>query len=163
MPISLHPTWHPMMVHMAVGFTLGSSLLIIIGAIAEGLKYRDFAVKLTYPIHVMLLLAIISLVAAAASALADFPAATFSASPWFKFKTIVTIIVFFIYSGMYLLVALVTDRIWRSKAALSYMVVLAIVGAFLVASLGAAGGYMEYGHSVLEPLLRILGLPMPRG
>ena len=162
MPVTLHPTWHPLFVHVAIGFTLGASLLVIVGAIAKGIGYKEFTLRLTYPLHVLLLLSIIFLVLAAGSALMDFPASAFAASPWFKFKTIISIITFFIYSGMYLLVALRAEDIWGSPASLAYMVVLAIAGGFLVFVLGAAGGYMAYGHSVLESVLKAMGLPLPR-
>ena len=162
MPLSLHPTWHPMLVHFAVGSTLASSLLVIIGLVAKYSGYKDITRKLTFPLHLALLFSLITLVLACASALMDFPASTFAASSWFRFKTMVSIATFFVYSGMYLLVALRKENVWENNACLAYLVILALLGGGLVTTLSAAGGYLEYGHSVLEPVLKTLGLPMPR-
>lgn len=162
MPISLHPTWHPMLAHFAVGFTMGTSILVVIGFIARLLGFKEFPKKLTYPLHVLALLSLISLVIVSASTLMDFPAASFAASPWFKLKTSFAILTFFVYTGVYTMVMLRRDRIWENPMNLAFMVALAVVGGFTVSVLGAAGGYLEYGHSILEPVLRALGFPMPR-
>ena len=162
MPVSFHPAWHPISAHFAVGFTVGTSLLVIIGLIARLLGYRDFARKLTAPIHVASLLSLITLVLVVAGALVDFPSSTFAASPWFKLKTHLAVIAFAVYAGLYTTVMLKRERIWDSPALLAYVVVLALLGSGVISVLGAAGGYLAYGHSVLEPLLKLVGFPLPR-
>ncbi|GEM_PF-1838613 len=162
MPITLHPAWHPIMAHFAVGFSMGASLLVMVGLAAILFNNNGFAKRLTYPLSIMLLLSLISLAITGASAMIDFPAATFAASPWFKFKTTFEILAFFVYMGMYYTVLLKNEGLWEDKTSLTYMIVLAAIGAFTISVLGAAGGYLAVGHSVLEPLLEMLGLPMPR-
>jgi len=148
--------------HFAVGFAMGASLLVIIGLIAKLIGKRDFAEKLSYPVHVMSLLSLFALILACASAVIDFPTATFAASPWFRFKTTMAILSFFIYAAMYYVFMLKRQEVWTDNAATAYVVVLAIVGGLTISLLGAAGGYMVQGHSVLDFLLKAFGVPMPR-
>ncbi len=159
MPVTLYPGWHAISAHFAVGFTVGTSILVVVGLLARLLGYREFAAKLTAPLHAMLLLALVSFTLACATVLADFPAATLAASPWFRFKALVAVVAFFTYTGMYMLVALRRERVWENTLLLAYTTALALLGGFLVAVLGAAGGMLSSGHTVLKPVLAALGLP----
>ncbi len=162
MPVTFHQAWHLITAHFAVGLTLATTLLVIIGFIARVIGYRDFARKLAYPIHVTALLSLIALVLVVLGALADFPAASFAASPWFKLKMEFAVTVFAVHAGLYMTVMLSGERIWDSPPMLAYTLILALLGGFMIMVLGAAGGYLAYGHSVLEPLLRSQGFPLPR-
>jgi len=163
MPISLHPVWHPIAAHFAVGLTMTVSLLVIVGLIARIIGKREFAEHwLTKPIHVLSLLSVWAIIIVGASAMVDFPASAFAASAWFRFKTTFAIAAFFTYLGIYYAVMARKEKVWSDNATLTYTVILALIGAFLVTALGAAGGYLSQGHSVMEPLLKLLGLPMPR-
>jgi hypothetical protein len=162
-PISLHPVWHPLTAHFAIGLTMSVSGLIIVGLIARLIGKRDFAEHwLTKPIHVASLLSIWAIIIVGATAMIDFPASAFAASAWFRFKTTMAIASFFIYLGIYYTVASRGEKMWSDNASLAYTVILALLGAFAITLLGAAGGYLTYGHSVMEPLLKMMGLPMPR-
>lgn len=163
MPISLHPSWHPIAAHFAVGLAMAASLLAIVGLIARIAGRKEFAEKwLTKPLHVTALLTLWALILVGVSVMADFPASAFAASAWFRFKTTLAIASFFIYMGMYYTMVIRGERVWSDNASLAYLAVLAAIGAFTITVLGAAGGYLSQGHSVMEPLLKMLGLPMPR-
>ncbi|MDK2372888.1 MAG: hypothetical protein QI197_05870 [Candidatus Korarchaeota archaeon] len=162
MSLVIHSAWHSMSSHFAVGFAAGSSLLIVVGLVAELMNKRELSSKLSYPIHVMSFLSLLSILVTCAAAITDFPTGTFVASPWFRFKTTLAIVSFFVYTAIYYMFSVMGREIWKDRVALTYAVILAILGGFTVSLLGAAGGYMAQGHSVLEFLLRALGVPMSR-
>ncbi len=156
--VTLYTPWHSITAHFGVAIPVTASILVIIALIAKLCGREDFARRLTYPIRVFLLLSMISLVLACAGALIDFPASAFASSPLFSFKTTFAIITFFVYAGMYYTVTLKDEEIWNTKLCLAYLIVLAVVGLFTVSTLGAVGGYLGKGHTVLEFVLRAFGL-----
>ncbi|MDO9565731.1 MAG: hypothetical protein Q7J15_03195 [Candidatus Desulfaltia sp.] len=156
--VTLHSTWHIILAHSAVALPLWASLLVIIGLIAKISDKEDFAVKLTYPIQIFLLLAIITIVLAFTGAMIDFPTASFAASPVFSAKISLVIAVFFIYMGLYYLVSLKKEKIWKENLSLCYAVLLSIGGGLCVSLLGGTGGHLAKGYTVMEPLLHALGI-----
>ena len=133
------------------------------GLIARTAGRKEFAEKWpTKPLHVTALLTLWALILVGVSVMADFPASAFAASAWFRFKTTLAIASFFIYMGIYYTMVARGEKVWSDNASLAYLVILAVIGAFTITVLGAAGGYLSQGHSVMEPLLKMLGLPMPR-
>ncbi|MEA1967744.1 MAG: hypothetical protein U9N77_05955 [Thermodesulfobacteriota bacterium] len=156
--VTLHSTWHIILAHAAVALPLCASLLVIIGLIARIRNKEELAVKLTYPIRIFLLLAVIAIVLAFTGAMIDFPSASFAASPVFNAKTSLAIAVFFIYIGLYYLISLKKEAIWKDTQGLSYAVILSIGGGICVSLLGAAGGHLAKGHTIMEPLLHALGI-----
>lgn len=156
--VTLHSTWHIIFAHAAVALPLLASLLVIIGLIAKIKNKEELAVKLTYPIQIFLLLAIIAIVLTFAGAMIDFPSASFAASPIFSTKTSLAIAVFFIYLGLYYLIALKKEAIWKDTLGLSYAVISSIGGGICISLLGAAGGHLAKGHTVMQPLLHALGI-----
>ncbi len=156
--VTLHSTWHIILAHSAVALPLWASLLVIIGLIARLNNKEAFAVKLTYPIQIFLLLAVITIVLAVTGAMIDFPSASFAASPIFNAKTNLAIAVFFVYLGLYYLISLKKEGIWTDNMGLSYAVFLSIGGGICVSLLGATGGHLAKGHTVMAPLLHALGI-----
>jgi anaerobic selenocysteine-containing dehydrogenase len=49
---------------------------------------------------------------------------------------------------------------WDSKISLTYALILGLIGGGLITLLGSVGGYLSTGHTVLEAVLRFLGLPL---
>lgn len=156
--VTLHSTWHIILAHSAVALPLCASLLVIIGLIAKTINEEDLAIKLTYPIQLFLLLTIIFIVLAFTGAMIDFPSASFVASPVFSAKTTLAIVTFFIYIGLYYLVALKKEAIWKERLALWYTVVLSIGGGICISLLGGIGGHLAKGHTVMEPVLHAFGI-----
>jgi len=156
--VTLHSTWHIILAHSAIAFPLGASLLVIAGLVAKINDQEEFAVKLTYPIQIVLLLAVIAIVLAFTGAMIDFPSASFAASPVFSAKTSMAIAAFFIYIGLYYLIALKKERLWQDNSSLVYAVLLSIGGGICVSLLGGTGGHLAKGHTVMEPLLHALGI-----
>jgi len=156
--VTLYTPWHSITAHFGVAIPMIASMLVIIALISKFAGRDDFARKLTYPIKVFLLLSMVSIILACVGALIDFPASAFASSPLFSFKTTFAIITFFVYAGMYYTVTLKKEEIWNTKLSLAYVVALAVIGMFTVSTLGAVGGYLGKGHTVLEFVLRAFGL-----
>jgi len=156
--VTLHSTWHIILAHSAVALPLWASLLVVIGLIARLNDKEEFAVKLTYPIQIFVLLSVITIVLAFTGAMIDFPSASFAASPIFNAKTNLAIAVFFIYMGLYYLISLKKEGIWKDNMGLSYAVLLSIGGAICISLLGSTGGHLAKGHTVMKPLLQVLGI-----
>jgi len=149
-----------MTAHFAASIPLIATLLILIGFIARILGYREFARSLTKPIHYILILSLLSLLIASASTLIDFPGGTFIASPFFRMKTILAVAVFPIYSVTYFMCLVRGVDIWDKWGSLIYTLLLSLVGGGMIIILGSIGGYLSTGHTILEPILRSLGLPI---
>jgi len=157
---SIISTWHIMAAHFAASIPLFASILIIVGVIAKILKYNDFAIKLTKPIHTVLIFSLISILLACAGALIDFPPGTFIASPFFRIKTILAVTVFSIYSVIYFMFLIREEEIWTRNISLGYTLILSIIGGALIILLGSIGGLLSTGHTVLEGILKLLGFPI---
>ncbi len=156
--ITLYTPWHSIGAHFGVGVPVIASILAITGILAKLIGRNDFAEKLTFPLHALAFLSMIAITVAFAGALIDFPGLTFKVSPFFRTKVILAIIAFFVYAGMYYTVMLKKEEIWRSSAALTYLGALALIGIFLISSLGAIGGYLGKGHTVLIFVLKVFNL-----
>ena len=157
---SIISTWHIMAAHFAASIPLFTSLLIVIGVISEILGYEKFSRDLTRPIHILSILSLLSLLIASAATLIDFPGGTFIASPFFRFKTLLAVTVFPIYSVIYFMFLVKGESIWDSKFSITYTLILCLIGGGVITILGSIGGYLSTGHTVLEAILKYLGLPL---
>ncbi len=153
MVMTLHSTWHSITAHFGAAVPMIASLVVIVGLIAKIIGKDDFAKNLTTPLHVISLLSIISILLACAGAVIDFPLRSFVVSPYLSTKVTLAVIAFFVYCGMYYTVASRKERVWEG-ASFGYIVFLAFFGALIIAMLGAIGGILATGHSVLEPLVK---------
>ena len=156
--VTLHSTWHIILAHSAVAIPLWTSLLVIIGLVAEISGNEKFAIKLTFPIRIFVLFSIIAIVLAFTGALIDFPAASFAAAPLFSLKTSLGIVAFFIYIGLYYLVSLKKEDVWKNGLSLGYATFLSVGGGICISLLGGIGGRLAAGHTVMEPILHALGI-----
>ncbi len=156
--VTLYTPWHSITAHFGVAIPTFASVLVLVALVSKLAGREEFAKRMTYPINVFSLLSMVSIVLACAGALIDFPASTFTASPFFGFKTILAIVTFFVYAGLYYTVTLKKEDIWSSGPSLAYVTILAILGFFTVSTLGAIGGYLSKGHTVLDFVLRSFGL-----
>ncbi len=156
--VTLYTPYHSMTAHFGAAFPFVTSAIIILAVIYKSIGREDLTKKLTFPIRVMLLISLLSIMLACAGALIDFPPSAFIASPFFSLKTTFAIITFFIYTGLYYTFKLKEESIWESQIGIIYVAVLALAGMFTVSVLGAIGGYLGKGHTVLEFVLKFFGL-----
>ncbi len=156
--ITLYTPWHSIGAHFGVGIPVFASVLALTGILGKVFGKDEFAKKLTLPLHAFAFLSMIVITIAFAGALIDFPGLTFKVSPFFRTKVILAIIAFFVYAGMYYTVMLKKEDIWKSGGALTYLGILALIGLFLISSLGAIGGYLGKGHTVLIFVLKFFNL-----